>query len=142
MTVADACRHSPRAVGWRSGNPVDARGRQLAASQFLAWADDQAALGRIEAQHVHRDRSGESEPLPLADRVPMQSAVATDDRAGRIDDLAFELSTVDAEPALDEAARIAVGDEADFMAVGLVGHRQAEPRRHGANVGPRPMADR
>src|SRR5687767_10855331 len=61
------------------------------------------------------------EPPALADRVGVGTLVAADDLAGGgVDDVARGL----AQLAGEEPLGIAVGDEADVVAVGLVGHRQ------------------
>src|SRR5690606_29908675 len=77
-------------------------------------------------------RTIQAQALALADGEPVGPLMAADDLAGQRVDDGTGLGT---EPLGQKAARVAVGDEADVMAVGLVGHGQAAPGRLGPDLG-------
>src|SRR5581483_2634404 len=73
-----------------------------------------------------------AEPLPLADGEAMHAAVRAEFTTTLVDDrpAAFDRRIL----ARDERRIVAVGDEADLLAVGLVGDDQSEPPRLLAHI--------
>src|SRR5437762_11780264 len=114
-------RHEPRALqvdGVRAG-----RGVRL----------------RFEVDDVRRPPQGETEPLLLTDRVPRDAAVSAEYPALAVHDGA---SAEDAGlTAPQEGAVVIVGDEADLLALGLVGRRQPRAPRAGPHLVLRQLGD-
>ena len=138
--MADPGRHADRRGRHVAGHPVDAARGQRRAPEFAARADHHLLRRGVELEHVERNRRRHAEALPLADRITMQAAVPADRPSARIDDVAGGRRV--AELAFDECPRVAVGHEADLVTVGLVRDEQSPPRRIGAHVGLRHVADR
>jgi hypothetical protein len=88
--------------------------------------DRDGAVDGRDREHVARlavsGRDTEPQPAALADGVAVGAVVGADHRTGqRVD----HRTGLRAEPVAQEAGGVAVGDEADVVAVGLVG--DAEP---------------
>src|SRR5690606_26166859 len=67
-------------------------------------------------------RAVQTQTATLPDGEPIGTAVLTDDLAGSlVDDLALLLAQASGQP----ASGVAVGDEADVVGVGLLGHGEA-----------------
>src|SRR5581483_1237884 len=80
------------------------------------------------------------ETASLSDGEAMDAAV-TPELVTRIVDDASWTEERRRAPARDEPGRVAVGHEADLHALGLGGDRKPEPRRLGAHLGLRQLAD-
>src|SRR4029453_916675 len=96
---------------------------------------------RVERLHVERRRGAHAEPAALADREAMDARVAPQHAAGLVDDLPRPRRALRAEP-LDGRARVAVGHEAQLLALGLVRRREPERPRTRAHLVLRELAER
>ena len=79
----------------------------------------------VDAGDPARDAVADAEAAALADREAMDAAVLGQRRALGVDDPPG-LSAAGRRLALDEAGVVTVGDEADLLALRLLGDRQAE----------------
>src|SRR4029078_4588896 len=102
--------------------PVDARGGQRGAVERLGRADGDGRLPGVDADDVEGDAGGEAEPLALADGEAVHAVVMPEDAPLAIANLAAG----DRGAAPDELGVLARGDEADLLAVLLLGDAQAE----------------
>src|SRR5262245_1005642 len=135
VAVADLDAGPDLAAGRLDGEPVPVASVERRRAEVLLPAHDDGARGGEDGEHVERLRRVEAQPPPLADSEPVDSrvaaerlAVGTDDRTGPI--LADRLP-------LDEARVVAVGHEADLLALRLVCGGEAERsgvRAHGGLV--------
>src|SRR6185312_13378931 len=123
VAITDFGRAAQRA-GRRIDQPVRFTRRQRTASQLFLPADDDAARIAFEPHDVTRVAQRHAGALALPDGVAFDSLVAADHLAVGGDELARQIDLAPA-PA-DEGRIIAVGHEADFLAVLLVGHAQPE----------------
>src|ERR1022692_1418694 len=89
---------------------------------------------RLDAEHVPRPavrrRAVDPQTAALPDREAIAALVTAHDLAVVIHDRPRRR----AEPALEEAPGVTVGDETDVVAVRLVGHRETAPRRFRADL--------
>ena len=147
--VVRAARSSPPPRGWRwricavtrgagrrrrAGDPVHAR-RASASSRSSASRGPTVtvcSLG-VDPDDVERDRRREAEALALADREAVDAVVACRPRWPSTSRIAPRAR--DAPCALEERRVVAVGDEADLVAVRLLRDRQAELARVRADRG-------
>src|SRR5215212_1733958 len=116
--VKGSGRDGAAPTGAYAADPVDRQG--------LPGPDGHGAGDRLDRQDVARSpvlgRSGYPQPLALADSEPERPLVTTQDLAGGVvDEAPRRRPQLLAEP----ASRIAVGDEADVVAVGLLRDEQA-----------------
>ena len=137
-------RHRARAAGPRSRTARTAPARTSAAAVASTAVTASASRGptvtvradRLDVQHVARPavRGGPVDPQPLAlpDRERERPVVRPEHRAVGVDDGAGPLT----ERAAQEAGGVAVRDEADVVAVRLVG--DGEPARAPPRRAPRP----
>ena len=121
-------------------DPVDVAQTDAGRRQRLARADDHARRPRIERDDIERLRGGDAEAAALADRVVEDAGVAAEHAAVDMDDVAG-LGGARQQP-LDHLAVVAGGDEADVLAVGLVGDGEAEFVRERAHLRLRQAAER
>src|SRR4051794_3827941 len=121
------------AVGRRGAGPARVGEIDARAGAGRARADDDAAAGGVEGLDVEGLAVGDAQAAALADRVAGDALVPAERAAVGVDDLA-RLGRVGAE-AGDEVAVVALRDEADVLALGLVGERQAEAAGVGAGLG-------
>ena len=85
--------------------------------------DDAAALG-LEPDDIERIAAADAQTPALADGVAANTVMAPEHGAAEIDDIAGKRGV---RPKLvDDGGIIAVGDEADVLAVGLLGDGEAE----------------
>ena len=82
-------------------------------------------------------RGADPQAAALADGEGVGAVVLAEDGAGLVDDLAWRLAQVLGQ----EAAGVAVGDEADVVAVRLVRDREPAPRGLGADLSLRRVAE-
>ncbi|MPL79216.1 hypothetical protein SDC9_25091 [bioreactor metagenome] len=121
--------------------PVDLAHRDDAGGERLLRADDHPPRLGIEPDDVKRLAAADAEPAALADGVMDHAAMRAQHLARQIDDLA-RIGGARAQ-LLDHAGIAAVRHEADVLAVGLVGDRQAVFRGERPGLGLRgEMAER
>src|SRR5262249_39052055 len=102
---------------------LDACGRRFELA--LAAHHDAIALG-VDRRDVEPPLGRDAEPAPLAHRVAVDAAVAPEHAARGVDDLALTRQRARLR-ALHRARVVAVGNEADLLALGLL--RGGEPER-------------
>src|SRR6185436_18855807 len=139
MTVTDSRREAAWTVGRRTRDPVDATGGERAPAKFVARSDHHSRLRRVEFEYVHRCAGSQSESLALTDSQPVDTAMAANDLASRVDN--FAGAVLIGEPPVDKTGGVAVRNEADLVAVRLVGDREAEPAGDVAHFGLPQMPD-
>jgi hypothetical protein len=110
--------------GWGSPvNPVDSRCRHRAPLERRTRTDGHRLLRSVNPDNIEWHPGGKSKALSLADCEAMHAGMCSDD-------CTFEIADFTAVPsataALDEGGMIAVGHEADLVAVWLVRHRKAK----------------
>jgi hypothetical protein len=108
-------------AGVSPGHPVHSRGRERVALQRVARTYGDRRVFRVDADDVERDAGCDAEPLPLANREPMDPLVPAED---------VSLAIADGPSrhfrALPHELRVlARGHEADLLAVLLF--RDPEP---------------
>ena len=108
------------------------------AGELLARADDHAVRGASFAsarpsEHVERLGRGDADAAALADGEVVVAVVAPDHGAVAVHDLARAASRRRAVAA-QERAPAEAGDEAEVLALALVGHRQAGVARELAHL--------
>ncbi len=86
----------------------------------------------LQPHHEPRLAQGDAQPLALADGETLQPVVLAHHATVGRHDLAGRFRRTLA--AADERRVIAVGNEADLLAVFLVGHAQADLARHGPDL--------
>ena len=95
--------------------------RHAARLQLLGRADDDAVGAGVGGEHVERDRRGQADALALPDREAVMAGVRSEDLAVGIGDLA--LAVGEAAVTGEEAGLALAGEEAEVLALGLVGDR-------------------
>ena len=85
--------------------------------------DDDAAGGGLDAHDVERPARRDSEPLPLAHGEVFDARMASEHLPALVDDLTGARAT---EPVRDDRRMPSGGDEADLLAVRLVGGREPQ----------------
>src|SRR5262249_25537747 len=129
-----------RTVDAALAQPVDLAQPHPAGAQGIARPDHDAPRGGVEPDHVERTAGGDAKPATLTDGEMDDAGMAAEHAAVEIDDVAG-LGGPRLEP-FDHLAVAAGGDEADVLAVMLVGDRQAEPARKLAGLGLGLVAER
>ena len=108
--------------------PVQQRRRHAdaAGGQGAAGPNDHAVARGVLGQHVERLGGGHADPPPLPDREGMVAVVATQHRAVAVHHLAARGRRAQSAAAVaaHEGARAGAGQEAQVLALALVGHRQ------------------
>jgi hypothetical protein len=128
-----------KAVSWLGGRgaagPDGAGGGDLGDVQFLGRADGDGLGHRLDVEDVAGAAvvggRADAQAAALADGESVGAVVLAEDGAGLVDDPAGGLAEVPGQ----EPLGVAVGDEADVVAVGLVGHGEATGRGFGADLG-------
>ena len=113
------------------GNPVGVAHGELPAQQLLGFADDHAALRGQDFGYINRLARGDAQTAALADGVMVDAVVPAYDLAFGGYDFAACVrprGVLLLEIAVDERGVVAVGHKADFAALRLVGHAQAQLR--------------
>ena len=103
----------------------------LRAQQIVVAADDDALRGGLGGDDIKRLAGGDAQSAALADGEVMDAGMLADNLAIGGDQLAGEIPARDAllvEIGVDEGGVIAIGDEANFLAIGLVGGGDVEAR--------------
>src|SRR5262249_10890343 len=116
----------------RNRNPIHVLHEAAAAQQAVVRAHRDALRLGVGRDHVERFGRRNAEALTLPHRVSMDPRVASKDPPVFADDLAFGARRFDAglfEIGIHEGRIVAVGDEADLLAIRLDGYRQAERTR-------------
>ena len=141
MVVPDLRRDTQRSCRLLD-NPVHTRRGQRRLLERRFRPDDDLLIRRPQREHVHRraGRRGDAEALSLANRETMNAAVIPEDVAGFVDHDAVARGI--GGVLRHECAVVVVGDEADFLAVRLVRHREPALSRVGADRVLRQIADR
>src|SRR5207248_3129403 len=101
---------------------------RVAAQQFVVRSHYDAARGRFRCDHVERLASSYADALALTHGEAMYARVLTHDTAISGHQLTREFIRLDALLAkigVDEGSIIAIRHEADFLAIGLRGRRNA-----------------
>src|SRR5699024_1217017 len=116
--------------------PAHVVGLDLVGAEQVSGPDEDAVGLRLDPGDVAgppvETGAVEAEPAALTDGEAVGPPVPADDLAGAlVDDLALLLAEALGEP----AAGVAVGDEADVVAVRLLGHGEAALGRLDADVG-------
>src|SRR5699024_2223910 len=132
LAVRSDLRAETVAAGRRRPAPAHVVGLDEVGAEPVGGADEDPVGLRLDARDVPRlpVERGPVQPQPasLTDREPVRAPVLPNDlTAPLVDDLALVL----AEPLGQPAAGVTVGDEADVVAVGLLGHGEAALRRLG-----------
>ncbi len=109
-----------------AGRPHRAAGHDLVHGQALGAADAHGAGHRFQRQHVAGTTTGrgclDAQALALAHGEAVHAAVLAEHLAGLV---VHQHAGLLAEPVGEELAGVAVRDEADVVAVRLLGHGQA-----------------
>ncbi len=122
-----------RQVGERAvAKPVDLAQIEPRRGQRLARADDHPPPDRVEVDDVERLADGNADAATLTDRVVDDAVVAAEHAPVDVDDVAG-LGGTGLQP-LDEVGVAPVGNEADVLAVVLVGDGEAEVARRRARL--------
>src|SRR5262249_11976446 len=98
---------------------MDARGR---AKKLIARSDNDAARGRLGRDHVQRLARGDTDPTTLSDCEVMHAVMRADDLAVGRHQLATQILARNSllfEISIDELRVVAVGNEANLLAIGL-----------------------
>src|SRR3954454_20458178 len=129
-------------VGRGAAGPDGAGGGDLGDVEVLGRADGDGSGHRLDVEDVAglavSGGGADAQALALADGEGVGAVVLAQDGAGGVDDLAGRLAELPGQ----EAAGVAVGDEADVVAVRLVGDGQPAPGRFGADLGLGGVAER
>src|SRR5262249_43712932 len=141
VAVAPAHLRAPRRPGRASCAPARARGGGPARAERVEVADDDAVARGLDPDHVAAAVARDAEPAALAHREAVDPAVAPEHAARGVDDLALAGEALGAQH-LDGGGGVAVGDEAELLALGLLGGRGAEPGRGRAHPPPAELAER
>ena len=91
--------------------------------QIGSRADGDRVRGGVGGEHVERLRRGDADPAPLADREVVVAAMAADRLAGAIEHRALALA--EAAVAAQEPRLALAGEEAEVLALGLLGDGEA-----------------
>src|SRR5258708_5987968 len=127
VLVADFGEGAKRGGRLTAGNPIDAFDFAYRLPEDIVFADDDAALLRINRENVEGLAGGKAEALALADRKIVNAVVAADHVAVLVDDFSF--SALQGNSALlrirpDELDIVAGGHEAQLHAFRLFRDRQ------------------
>jgi hypothetical protein len=118
---AELDRALDRRDGRLAARPYRADRGDLADAEGVGGADGHGVGHWLDGQHVARapvgGRAVDAQALALADREAVSAVVGAEHGPVRVDDRTGRRP----EAPLKEAAGVAVGDEADVVAVGLVG---------------------
>ena len=135
-------RQSRGSARRRAAGPDRADGGDLGDVEALGGADGHRPGHRLDVQHVAGPAvvggRADAQAPALADGEGVGAVVLAEDGAGLVDDLAGGLAEVPGQ----EPLGVAVGDEADVVAVRLVGHRQPAAGGLGADLVLRRVAER
>jgi len=113
--------------------PVDVADAEAVPEQGLARTDDHAPGFGLDPRDVQRLVRGDAETPALADGEPGDAAVAAHYGAMAVNDVAG-LEGLGTQ-GLDDPGIAAVGDEADVLAVGLLGDGEPEAAGDAAGLG-------
>src|SRR5207253_10818632 len=116
----------------RGSQPIELREVNPRLAQRALRANDDAAVFRVEPQHVKRLGSGDPEPLTLADREMGDAMMAAQHPPVLFDDIA-RLAGFRPQ-SLDDRRIGSLAHEADVLAVGLGRDRQREIARQPAGL--------
>src|SRR5947209_8396100 len=118
------------------GYPIHFSGHQPRAQQVVVPTHDHALRGRLSSDHIQRLSSGDTQSAPLPDRKMMHAGMPTERASIHRNDLAPRRClgrALLAQIGLQERCIVAVGNEADLLAVVLLGDRQSQAARNLAN---------
>src|ERR1019366_9234234 len=127
------------------GNPIHLFGDEARALQVVIAADGDALAGGVGGNHVERFAGGYSEALTLSHGEMVHALVVAERTAFGGDDLARRALHGDAlflEVGIHEGRVVAVGDEADLLAIALGGHGETHGARDVAHFGLMQFAER
>src|SRR5579863_468740 len=115
---------------------------QSGRAETAASADRNVAAGSVDRAHVKRFARGDTEAAPLSHSKVVDAGVAGERPPGIIDNPAGP-DSVGGRGALDVSGIVAVGHEADLLALGLIGINQPERSRArtGLVLGHRPKRE-
>src|SRR5688572_33109488 len=116
MAMPNLGGYAQRRSRRHAGDPVHLRRSQARAFELRAGAHDNGLFRGAQLQDVHRFGSGNAEPFTLSDRKAVHAPVAPENlaRLAHNRTTAVEIAGL----ALDERGVIAIGHEADLLAVG------------------------
>ena len=122
----------PREPGWRrrSGDPVHAGCRQRHTLERFPWPHSDRAFAGVDVHDVEANPRRQSKALSLSDREAVHAVVRADDAAGGVADGA---GGADGAVRFEKGIVVAVGDEADLVAVGLLRDGEIELARQRAD---------
>src|SRR5580704_4450569 len=121
----------------RDRNPVHVPGREFGAQEIFIAADDHALGSRFSSDDVQWLACGHTKPAPLADGEVMHARVFAEHVTLGVANLALRLFRSDATLAkvsVDECRVVAVGNEADLLAIRLGGDGQSQFASQFANL--------
>src|SRR5579864_436378 len=132
MLVADLDLGPHRRGGRRDRDPVHVLYPKTRAQQVRVAADDHALRRRFGGDHVERFTCCDSETAPLSHGEAMHARVLAQYASFGVQYLAPRASWGDASLAkvgIYKRCVVAIGNEADLLAVGLFGNRQPQLAR-------------
>lgn len=111
--------------------PVGGGGCEFDAVEFLAGPQDDPARIGLDSHDIARFAEGQAEAFSLADGIGFVAGMAAYDLPGGGDEIAGGFAAP--PPFADETSVILVGDEADFLAIGLLSYAEIQLVGHAAD---------
>jgi hypothetical protein len=129
----------------RPRDPVDVSSDQMGPQQLFVSPYDDPLSRRLRCYHIKRLGGGNAQSAPLAYGEVMNARVLAERAAISRYDLSLHCGLRGAllpEVGFEKRSIVVIRDEADLLAVCLLGHRQAKPARDLANFALIEIADR
>jgi hypothetical protein len=117
----------------RAGEPINLAGGEGAVKEGGAWGEGDGVLDGVDGGNVGGLAQGEAGAFALADSEVLVAGMLAQDAAFGVDEVAGAEGVGGA--GLEESGVVVVGDEADFLGVGLVVDGEAELMGELADVG-------